>query len=411
MKKNGKTVLVLLLVLCVAVYFGVPGTYQMLGLISSGWEIYDQIGALRHNDVIYSTPDQFTSPKELMGVYWKVDLDDPQYGVPTIMVEVGDIHHVDFTGKDIPNNEYAKTVTVTRGNDTYYLDYHIYLYTVTIRTIADKVQYAGGGIFIPCFKHETSFPYEAWNGPLGGFGNTYVGRKFAGGIYTKFVISPWRGSSYRTAPENYTLYNCWAGVMNTYVLKKSTGQIANQWGDLPDPDPQAQMFVKGGLDEGNQVPMLEDDGTFGTVAPAVNWDQSLTPDVRIESTVVHYLPIELLAGAKLHLDWTGIMDNMYPCDVYVMYTLRVDVLQVHDFTLETAYKPPTPTPPKDWFSWAMSFWEGVFKGLGDWFSNPFNLLVGGILGIIILIVLIAIFAPATLVAAGTLTSRKRGNGG
>jgi hypothetical protein len=380
-----------------------------LGLVTPGWEIYNQVAALRHNDVIYTTEDQFTSPKELMGVYWKVDLDDPQYGVPTIMVQVGDIHHVDFSGRDIPNDQYAKTITVTRGNDTYYLDYHIYLYTVTIRTIADKVQYAGGGaFFVPKFMHETSFPYEGWNGIFGGVGSTYVGKKFAGGVYTKFVISPWRGVTYRTAPENYVLKNCWAGVMNTYVLKKDMGQVANQWGELPDPDPLAPMFVKGGLDEGNQVPMFEDDGTFGTPSPTVNWDPSLTPDVRIASTVVHYLPVELLAGAKLHTDWTGVMDDMYPCDVYIQYTLRVDVLQVHDFTLETAYKPPTPTPPTDFWSWAKSFWEGVFSGISSWFTNPLNQLWLFFVIIVAVILVVTALNPGIWIALASLF--KRGGG-
>lgn len=401
-QKNPLIVILLLLMLLVA-----ATSMLKLSLISPGWEIYDQIGALRYNDIIYSDASQFTSPKELMGVYWKVDVDDPQYGVPTIMVELGDIHHVDFTGRDIPNDQYAKTISVTRGNDTYYLDYHIYLYTVTVRTIADKAQYAGGGAFVPKFKHETSFPYEGWNGIFGGVGNTYIGKKFAGGVYTKFVINPWRGTSYRTAPENYTLKGCWAGIMNTYVLKKDMGQIANQWGDLPDPDPQAQMFFKGGLDEGNQVPMLEDDGKFSNPAPTVNWDPSLTPDVRIESTVVNYLPVELLAGAKLYLDWQGVMNDMYPCDVYVMYTLRVDVLQVHDFTLETAYKPPTPKPPTDFFSWAKSFWESV----AGWLSNPWTLFSLAFIGFFILLVLLLLFAPGVLtIIAAWIFGRKKSGG-
>jgi hypothetical protein len=410
MKKNAKPILVLLLVFCVVVvYLGVPWGLRSLGLISPGWEIYDQIGALEYRDTIYDETWQFTTPRELKGVYWKVDLDQEYYGVPTMMVEVGDIHHVDFTGKDIPSDEYAKTITVTRGNDSYYLDYHIYLYTVTIRTIADYRHYWTDGN-IPMFEHETSWPYEG-RGTLGNkVGNGHVGREFSGGVYTKFVISPWRGGTYRTAPENYTLYNCWAGVMNTYVLKKEQGQIANQWGELPDPDPAAPMFVKGGLDEGNQVPMLEDDGTFGTSAPTVNWDPSLSPDVRINSTIVHYLPVEMEPGLKLHLLWHGGCDAIYPCDVYVQYTLRVDVLQVHDFVLETAYKPPTPKTPQDFFSWVASFWEGIFNGLDAWLNNPFNMLLMGIFGIIIVIVLIAIFAPGTFVVASSL-ARKRGNGG
>jgi len=388
--------LIVLLVLMLLV-----GVINMLklSLISPGWEIYDQIGALRHNDIIYSDASQFTSPKELMGVYWKVDVDDPYYGVPTIMIEVGDIHHVDFTGQDIPNDQYAKTITVTRGTETYYLDYHIYLYTITIRTIADK---STG----PPWLHETSWPHEWDNGII--HGGDRIGEKFAGGVYTKFVISPWKGGTYRTAPENYVLYNCWAGVMNTYVLKKEMGQIANQWGETPDPDSVAPMFVKGGLDDGNQVPMLEDDGTFGTPAPTVNWDPSLSPDVRIESTVVHYLPIEMLPGCKLSRNIMGSVIDIAPADVFVMYNLRVDVLQIHGFTLETAYKPPTPKPPTDFYSWVKSFWESV----GDWLSNPWTLFLLGILGSFILLVLLLLFAPGvvTIIATALFGRRRKGKG-
>jgi len=384
-----------------------------LSLISPGWEIYDQIGALRYNDQVYSEASQFTTPRELMGVYWKVDLDDPNYGVPTLMVEVGDIHHVDFMGRDISNDEYAQTRTVTRGNNTYYLDYHIYLYTVTIRTIADVRQTGGSPPWsAPSFDHETSWPYE-FEGTFGNGGTEnnppHVGKVFDGGVYTKFVISPWRGGTYRDAPNSsYVLDNCWAGVMNTYVLDKTEGQVQNQFppsgdnpGGMPTPEGNAQITSRGGIDKGNQVPMLEDDGTFNTPAPVTNWDSGVTPDTRIESTVVHFLPVALGAGAKLHDNMYFQVDAIYPCDGYIQYSLRVDVLQTHEFTLETAYNPPTPVIPTDYFSWAQDFWTSFLRGIDPfkifgplepfiWFL--FTLFV---IGVIIFIVL-AIFAPWTL---------------
>lgn len=382
-----------------------------LSLISPGWEIYDQIGALRYNDQVHSEASQFTTPRELMGVYWKVDVDDPNYGVPTLMVEVGDIHHIDFMGRDIPNDQYAQTRTVTRGNSTYYLDYHIYLYTITIRTIADSRQASGGGYVDPTFDHETSWPYQ-FQDILGG--GTYddpphIGKVFDGGVYTKFVIDPWRGGTYHDAPNSsYVLDKCWAGVMNTYVLNKVQGRVENQFppsgdnpGGEPTPEGNAPVTIRGGIDEGNQVPMLEDDGTFNTLAPIINWDASVTPDTRIESTVVHYLPVALGAGAKVHGNVGFQVDAIYPCDVYIQYSLRVDVLQTHEFTLETAYKPPTPVVPTDYFSWAQDFWTSFLQGIDPfkifgplepfvWFL--FTLFV---VGMIIFIVL-AVFAPWTL---------------
>lgn len=376
--------------------------FPFLRWVSPGWEIYDQIGAIRSNDEIYSQSWQFTSPCELMGVYWKVDVDDPYYGVPTIMVQLGDIHHIDFTGREIPSDQVAASMTVTRGNSTYYLDYHIYKYTVTIRTIADrKLDHVVGSVNM--WYHETMWPWVGW-GPFGGYAGPQIGQHFVGGAYTKFVICPWKGYSYREPPDDppddtYVLENCWAGVMNTYVLEKQQGQVENQWGQMPSPT-SAQLFIGGGLDEGNQVPMFEDDGTFGTPAPVVNWDPSLAPDVRIESTVVHYLPIEMGVGASCQHAWDGDVENISPLDVAVMYTLRVDVLQTHQFTLASAIKPPEPSWPTDYFSWAETFWTWL------WGFNPFAifgpyaafvafLCLLGIIAVII-VVLLAIFAPSVL---------------
>ena len=60
------------------------------------------------------------------------------------------------------------------------------------------------------------------------------------------------------------------------------------------------------------------------------------------------------------------MQNLYPCDVYVQYSLRVDVLQVHGSKLQTAVNPPTPKPPEDFWTWAKSFWEAVL----NWVNSP-----------------------------------------
>lgn len=393
--------IVLLIIACLI--FSNFLTPHRLGLVVPGWEIYDQVGAIRHNDVIYSEASQFTHPKELMGVYWKVDMDEENYQVPTIFVELGDISHVDFMGKPIPNEQCAGTMEVTRVNHTYYLDYHIYMYTITIRTIADYNHYKGGGLTLPHFEHETSWPYETFNGPLGGVvGEGRIGEEFVGGVYTKFVISPWTGATYRNPPNSsYVLQECWAGVMNTYVFDRELGQVANQWGDEITPDPAAPLFVGAGLDRGNQVPMFEDDGSFGTPAPIVDWGPSVTPDTRIKSTVVQYLPVQMSPGCFVYLDWFGCCQDLSPCDVAVQYTLRVDVLQTHDFVLETAYEPPEPEWPSDYFSWAESFWTIILGGLNPFaIFGPYAPLVAFIallvIGGIVVLALLAIFAPLAL---------------
>lgn len=396
-KKHKKWIIVLILI---AIFMNALN----LSIVTPGWEIYNQIGAFDFNNTVY------TDLPGMHGVYAKVDVDEATYGVPTVMSELGDVHHVDFAGKERPNDQPADTMTVTRGNHTYYLDYHIYLYTVTIRTVADIYLYDHKGIGqLPLWQHETSWPHECLElGNDYGY-NTYVGEKFDGGVYVKFVINPWKGISYHEAPttddpdeEWYVLDNCWAGVMNTYILEKDQGQIENQWGETPDPDGEAPMFVKAGLDEGNQVPMYQDDGTFGgTLAPKINWDPTVTPDARIESTVVHYLPCQLQPGLKTNTDWKGCVVAIYPCDVYIQYTLRVDVLQVHGFVLETAHHPPTPSSPVDYFSWARGFWENI----ANWFANPWNL--AGI-GVFTWLLLIGIVVVVLFWFFGPPAHRRRG---
>lgn len=406
---NRKQIAVLVILLGVLVLIATP-TF-LLSVYPPGWEMYNQIGALRHNDAVLDDEGDFTHPNERMGVYWKVDLDEENYYVPTIQVEMGDLRHVDFMGNELPASQPADSFVYERGNYSYYLDYHIYLYTVTIRTVADKERVGGGGIITPRFEHETSWPHEQWTPIFGDNGyNEKIGEQFSGGAYVKFIIDPWQGFTYRDPPEaeegyRYDLEGCWAGVMNTYVFDRLMGQVDNQWGQSPTPDNEALFFIRGGLDRGNQVPMFTDDGSYGTIAPKVDWDPSITPDERIESTVVQYLPVQMLPGAKLHHKWDGTVDDIYPCDVYVMYTLRVDVLTSHGFVLHSAEQPPDPVPPGDFFAWCESFWDDVFTKLG--MANPFNVfgefsgfvafLFTLVIGFIILLVLLAIFAPRRFV--------------
>jgi len=419
-----KKIYAIVLVLAIFIVILMPFVLQlrpMATVYPPGWEIYNQIGAVRHNDVVYDSPDDFTSPRECMGVYWKVDVDDPNYGVPTIQVQTSEIRHVDFTGKDTPPEKPADTLVVTRGNHTYYLDYHIYLMTVTIRTVADKHHYMDEGIFrkVPVFEHESSWEHEMWDSISGDLGhNQRVGKHFKGGVYVKFIISPWQGYTYRKAPNSsYVLDNCWAGVMNSYVQSIQQGGIKNQYDEDFGPN-WGERVVKASLGQGHQVPMFLDDGSFGRPAPTVNWDPNVTPDVRIESSVVMYLPVEMLAGTYVTTDFLGSCVDLTVCDVYIMYTIRVDVLTTHGFILQTAHNPPGPKPPEDYFEVFYGFWDEFFKALG--LANPFRmfgpwasfvaflftLLIAGI----IILVLIAIFAPELLVMAGWMWSRRRRKG-
>jgi hypothetical protein len=80
------------------------------------------------------------------------------------------------------------------------------------------------------------------------------------------------------------------------------------------------------------------------------------------------LPVELLAGSYVELNslWQAIA--VKPADVGVQYTLRVDVLQSHNFTLHTGIQPPESKWMEDYFGWAESFWTSLLAG---W--NPFSI--------------------------------------
>jgi hypothetical protein len=432
MKTSRKTLVAVCLVILVAfvgVLFGVGFRLQLGSIYHSGWEIDDRITAVGYENpntlthMILTQHNQFTSPNFISDALWKVDIDAPTWGLSTLQVMIGDIHHVDFTGRDIPNDQAAEELTVTRGNNTFYLDYHMYLYTVTIRTVADAYMRGMSGILNnqPTFEHETSWPYQSSNFLFSGTIDTppRIGKEFDGGVYVKFVIQPWNGYSYHDAPSGYVLNDAWAGVMNSYIMPGGfvAGQVPNQFspsdnnpGGTPKPEANAPWTQVGGLAGGDKTPMFLDDGTFGVDAPRVDWDAGVTPDTRIQSTVVNYFPVHLEAGCKTHSGPTGFVDEIYPCDVYVMYTVRVDVLQTHQFTLQTAYKPPTPEIPSDAFYWAESWWTTVLHGLDPFaWLGPLEplawwLLSGGIV-ILVIVVLVAIFAPWVLPRlAGTARS-------
>jgi hypothetical protein len=394
-KKNRTIAIMIIAVLVIAIFASSTFTSTTpLGIVVPGWEIYNQIQAMNFDGVgVKSSANEFTSPRDISASLWKVDIDDPYAKVPTIMVQTSDIRHVDFTGQSIPLTEPAKERTVTRNNHTYYLDYHIYMFDVTIRTIADKkLLYTTG----ECsgWSHETSWTHIYDDGT-----DLYLippisvpekqGEQFSGGVYVKFAISPWNGVPAVGGPVNSTIMGAWSGIMNSYVFTKEQGAVANQWGQLQDSSGGAHSFVRGGLDNGAQVPMFADDGTYGSQSNRVDWDNDVTPTTRPQSTVILYLPVQEAAGAYLTQNWVGGVTDLTPCDVYVKYTLRVDVLTTHDFALQVAENPPTLAPPTDYTPWTKSFWESI----ADWFAGLPNSWEFWLIIIIIALVFITVVNP------------------
>lgn len=416
-KKNltialGGVALVVLIVLGLAS----QGLIKLPGMnwIAPGWEIYNAVGGIRYNSVDYTQASQFTTPRDLMGNYWYIDVDNATYGVANLMVELGDINHVDGTGRVTPVTEPAHTITKTIGNNTYELDEHYYTYVMTVRTVADIIKHPGSFLTIPTFEHETSWPYEMYqfSGRTGAFNPPHVGALFTGGVYTKFVIDPWKGPYSFVSPPNasYVLTGAWAGVMNAYVLTKQVGQVTDTWpnvgpspgGSPITPDGDAMPIESGAIDAGHQAPMYQDVG-FGMSAPDAFWDPSVTPDSRLlnRSAVVIYYPMQLEAGAKLSIDIGQTVQDMYPCDVAVQITFRVDVLMSHQFTLQSAIEPPHPSWPSDFFGWSESFWTSLLNGLNPFgFLGPFSPLAWFIVTLVALgfigMIVLAIFAPWTI---------------
>ena len=394
MKKNKKLIVAFAVIVIVfAVYSGVIP----LGIVTPGWELYNQIGALKVDNTIKTKTTDFTTPNDITGPYWKVDPDDPNAGIPTIMIQTSDIRHVDFTGSVTPDNQPAAEKKATINGHTYLFDYHVYMFDVTVRTVADRTVTktgVGNGDRYPVWSHETYWPFT------GDAGASYFpahtsfttsdptkeGKQFSGGVFEKFIISPWTGVAPYNGIQNATLVNAWAGVMNTYIFTKEQGQVANQWGDISTPSGDAPLFVKGGLDNGAQVPMLKDDGTYGVAAPTVNWDYTNAPRSDIASTVVLYLPVQESAGAYLTRDWIGGVTALTPCDVYVKYTLRIDVLTTHDYVLQGGNVVPTLAPPTDFYSWVKGFWDGLF--------SPGNLLITFMVMVLIIIGLVLALRPS-----------------
>ncbi len=408
LKKN-KGLIALVAVVIVALAFSsqFPSLPSANMIVTPGWEIYNQIQAMKFDGVgLKSSASEFTSPNDVFGPMWRVDCDDPAAQIPTVEVQTSDIRHVDFAGNVIPLSQSAVTrPPVTRGGHTYTFDYHVYMFDVSIRTIADrqvigKIGMSGYSIY----SHETMYAdngQREWPfGPETVAGK--AGKPFGGGVYVKFAINPWRGPAYDPATYvNATIEDAWSGIMNAYVVKKDMGQVANQWSQtssvtqsnsddgktvLLHPSNGADARVVGGLDEGAQIPMFADDGSYGTQSQKTNWDTDVTPDTRIPSTNILYLPVQEEAGAYITRDFWGGVTQVTPIDVYIKYTVRVDVLTTHDFVLQTGEAVPTLAPPKDYYTYTESWWDQFWRNLGVLFSGNNVLLLIIILAIVLAVI-------------------------
>jgi len=377
MKEKKWALLLVLALIVVLTFSSFIQSFQQESIVNPGWEIYNQIAGITYGQGVKTGPGDFPHPVTIGGANWIVDEDELYWGSPTLMVQTSEIRHVDFTGTVIPSSQPATApIEKVINNHKYVVDQHIYMFDVTVRTVADKITHASSlpyPFMVPKFSHETSWPVEN-SGAYSSGGE--VGKQFNGGVYIKFVVSPWSGIASRETPEGYYLNGAWAGIMDSKIFTKEQGQVANQWGEIPIPDAEAPMFVRGGLDNGAQINMYEDGGGFGTPADTIDWDPNQVLDSRIQSVVVLYLPEQLQAGAYLKREVIpSDVTQLTPCDVYIKYTVKVDILQAHDYVLVTNPIPDELDPPVDFFSWVKGFWDGLFNTSNPWLWITLALII------------------------------------
>ena len=364
-KRKGKKIaatIVLFLMVVGALAAGVRyGKLELPGGYASGWEVYSTVASLRASDKFYPQQAQFTSPNYQGPHNWRVDVDEPDYQVPTIEVTQSDVRHTNMLGQWTPDSQYIETRKVERGGHVYYLDYHVFTMDVTLRTMADVVYIGWAPITGNHYKSETAYnDYEGMNG-----------LPFQGGTLVSFTVNPWKGGTYRDAPEvpvnappgsKYVLNEMFVGVMQTYVVGVSKGTVEGS----PNTDSDVPSYVKPGLAQGSVADMYT--SVAGMEAEQIAWGAA-SPDSRIASSVYIYLPVDMLAGAHVTRNWLGQIDKVQASDVFVKYTVRVDVLATHDFVLQTGTKPPPQENPEDWVAKLTGFWDNVLGGL-----NPFSFL-------------------------------------
>lgn len=370
-KINAKTLFVIIFLAFIIVVYALAysGIKPFQVPYPSGWEVHSDIKALYTKGTYMTSQTDFTSPNYLGVHYWNVDPDYPDYGMSTLTITQGDVQHSDALGRWTSDTAYVDTRAVTRGNYTYYLDYHIFMFDVTIRTVADAKD-IGWDIFGTHWAHETSYG-DGWG---------KNGIPFKGGVLVQFQIDIW--NPYRTAPTSeYTLKDVWAGIMQTYIYDVESGAVS---GAVTS---DTEQYARPNLAKGSTPDMYTT--IAGLKATTVSWGVA-SPDMRIPSSVYVYLPVELQAGAHIVKDVLTRPVNLQPSDVYVKYKLRVDVLTVHGFYLQTGYKPPAQEAPAEYMKQLTSFWDGVFASLGS--LNPFGVFgpAAGLVATAVLLIFIVV---------------------
>lgn len=310
---------------------------------ASGWEVADSIEALTVNDQprlsytsdckAYDQSGQQVRP--FLGVgppspsqlplsecstgasNWRIDVDAQYSGRPSLFIETSPVRHTNFQGIQTDNGLAVESRIVTRQRDTYYLDYHVFMFDFRVRTVADVKATAcirNALLQEVCvFDHETSAEIGCFPTLATICGTN--GKLFDGSSFVGFGINPWQGA--RIAPEGTIRFGQWVGIMQAIIQTAEAGFDTKVPQDSPGSatavlatGAAANMFTLAGQDQ----PKFQ----FGTAS----LDDAIPQFILIE------LPYRLLPGA----DWTIAPGSGYsslvPSNVNVHYVVRVDVLLV-----------------------------------------------------------------------------------
>jgi len=323
----------ILAIIGLAVIALVLGRFVLTGsVLQSGWELKTGITQVQAEDrlITYSTqtaefgtrgasqwtfdPDPSGTSSAIVGGF-PVEVDNQYIRMPDIIISSSGVSHVNYAGQVTESKVPVDSVTlevVKNDTDTItrYYDLHLFSFTVTMRTNGDKsTQY--GIVFSETTADST---YEA----------------FDGSVYISFTIEPWE---YRS--EDGTLEDAWAGIMTARITDIEQGLVEGT------ASPDTEWKVTPYYSEGSQVNMfsMDDQSVSG-----VSFNPELSPDPDIQQSVQLEFGAMLKNGANLVTNFLGIPVDVDVSNVFVKYTVQVEVMMVHEFHLETS---PNPEPGED----------------------------------------------------------------
>lgn len=303
------------------------GYVQTGSIYGSGWETDAVILGIQ-TDGRSITANSVIAEKTSVGAYqWSIDpdtqgtinrygfgapvpvqLDMSQVGMPDIIVSSAAPAHVNWQGTvtaaNLPVDSY--TTTLADGSVRIY-DLHLFKFSVTIRTDADK------GFENTLLYSETTADPDF--------------QQFSGSVFVEFSLNPWE---YRfSLPDDPTaqLDEFWAGVMSASIQETDEGLVTGT------ASPDTEWTATPHYSVGSQVNMYTDFN--GISYGGANFPTSGAPDPSIRSSAVLEFGATLRSGARLYQNWLGAVIDLDTSNVFVSYDVEVQVLTMHQFYLQS----------------------------------------------------------------------------